>query len=83
MTATAFAFRLGRWGISGFSAVAFVSSLVQAVGFYAIAGRTPAERAAFARTMSALATQFALILPPPSRLDTVAGYVQWRSFGTL
>ena len=83
MIATAFALRLGRWGIVGFAGVAFVSSLIQAGGFYAIAGHTAAERAAFARSMSALASQFTLILPPPSRLDTVGGYVQWRSFGSL
>jgi ABC-2 type transport system permease protein len=83
LIATALALRLGRWGIAGFSGLAFISSLIQAVGFYTIAGRSPAERATFAQSMSALATQFTLILPPPSRLDTVAGYVQWRSFGGL
>src|SRR5258708_22903839 len=33
--------------------------------------------------MSVLASQFSVILPPPSRLDTVGGYVQWRAFGGL
>src|SRR6202171_4571289 len=33
--------------------------------------------------MTALATQFTLILPPQSGLATGAGYVQWRSFGGL
>jgi ABC-2 type transport system permease protein len=83
LTATALALRLSRWGIVGFSGLAFLSSLLQAVGFYQIAGHSPAERAAFAQSMSALASQFTVILPPPSRLDTVAGYVQWRSFGAL
>lgn len=83
MTATALALRLGRWGIAGFSGMAFFSSLIQAVGFYQIAGHSPAERAAFAQSMSALASQFTVVLPPPSRLDTVGGYVQWRSFGAL
>ena len=83
MIATALALRLGRWGILGFSGLAFLASLIQAVGFYQIAGRSPAERAAFAQSMSALASQFTLILPPPGRLDTVGGYVQWRSFGGL
>jgi ABC-2 type transport system permease protein len=83
LIATALALRLGRWGILGFSGLAFLSSLIQAVGFYQIAGRGPVERAAFAQSMSALASQFTQILPPPGRLDTVSGYVQWRSFGGL
>jgi len=83
LIATALALRLGRWGIVGFSSLAFIASLIQAVGFYTIAGHSPAERTTFAQSMTALATQFTLILPPPSRLDTVAGYVQWRSFGGL
>jgi ABC-2 type transport system permease protein len=83
VTAVALGLRLGRWGVAGFSALAFVSSLIQAVGFYQIAGHTPEQRAAFARTMSQLASQLTLILPPPTRLDTVGGYVEWRSFGGL
>ena len=83
MTAVALGLRLGRWGVAGFSALAFISSLIQAVGFYQIAGHTPEQRAAFARTMSQLASQLTLILPPPTRLDTVGGYVEWRSFGGL
>lgn len=78
-----FAVRMGRWGIAGFSLLAFASSLLQSTGFYAIAGHTHAERAAFGRSMSVLATQFSVILPPPTRLDTAGGYVQWRSYGGL
>jgi len=77
------ALRLGRWGIVGFSAFAFVATLVQALGFYAIAGNSPAERAAFGRSMSVLAAQFTVILPPPIRPDTVGGYVQWRGFNVV
>ena len=83
MTAVALGLRLGRWGIAGFSVLAFVSSLIQAVGFYQLAGHTPAQRAAFAQSMTQLASQLTLILPPPTRLDTVGGYVEWRSFGGL
>src|SRR6266851_4409691 len=78
-----FALRLGRWGIAGFGAVAFLFALVQAAGFYKIAGRTEAERQAFGRSMSILATQFTVIIAPPIRPDTVGGYVQWRAFGFL
>jgi hypothetical protein len=78
LTATVFGLRLGRWGIVGFSAGAFLSSLIQAVTFYQIAGHSPAERVAFGQSMTALASRFTVILPTPSRLDTVGGYVQWR-----
>ncbi len=83
MTAFLFALRMGRWGVAGFSVLAFFSSVLQAVGFYAIAGHTPAERLAFAQSISALASQFSVILPPPIRLDTAGGYVQWRAYGAL
>ena len=81
MAAYLLALRLGRWGIAGFGAVAFLVSLLQAAGFYKIAGRTDAERQAFGRTMAVLAAQFSVIVPPPMRPDTVGGYVQWRAFG--
>ncbi len=83
MAAYLLALRLGRWGIAGFGAVAFVVTLVQAVGFYKIAGRTEAERQAFGHSMSVLAAQFTVIIAPPARPDTVGGYVQWRAFGFL
>ena len=81
MAAYLLALRLGRWGIGGFGAVAFLVALVQAAGFYQIAGHTEAERKAFGRSMSLLASQFTVIIAPPIRLDTVGGYVQWRAFG--
>lgn len=83
MTAFLFALRMGRWGVAGFSVLAFFSSVLQAVGFYQIAGHTADERVAFGQSMSALASQFSVILPPAIRLDTPGGYVQWRSFGAL
>jgi ABC-2 type transport system permease protein len=83
MTAIVLGLRLGRWGIVGFSSIAFLSSLIQAVAFYQLAGHTPAERAAFAQSIAQVASRFTLILPPPTRLDTVGGYVQWRSFGGM
>ncbi len=75
--------RLGRWGIVGFGLVAFANTLLQAAGFYQVAGKTEAERRAFGRSMSVLAAQFTVILAPPDRPDTVGGYVQWRAFGFL
>jgi len=83
MAAYLLALRLGRWGIAGFGAVAFLVTLLQAAGFYKIAGRTEAERQAFGRSISVLASQFTVIIAPPIRPDTVGGYVQWRAFGFL
>src|SRR6202051_5111925 len=83
MTAVRLSRRLGRWGLLGFSILAFVPSLVQTVGFYQIAGHTAAARAAFAQSMSQLASQLTFILPPPAGLDTVGGFVEWRAFGGL
>jgi polyether ionophore transport system permease protein len=83
MSAILLGLRLGRWGVAGFSVLAFASSFIQAVAFYQLAGHTPEQRAAFAHSMSQLAAQLTFILPPPSGLDTVGGYVEWRSFGGL
>ena len=77
------ALRLGRWGIAGFGAVAFLVTLLQSAGFYRVAGHTEGERQAFGRSMSILAAQFSVIVPPPVRPDTVGGYVQFRAFGSL
>jgi ABC-2 type transport system permease protein len=83
MTAIALGLRVGRWGVLGFSFLSFAITYVQATGFYQLAGHTPAQRAAFASTMNQLASQLTVILPPPTSLDTVSGYVQWRAFGGL
>ncbi len=79
----AYALRLARWGIAGFSLAALFSVYVQTVGFYRVAGDTAAERAAFGDSMLALANNFVAVLPPPIRPDTVGGYVQFRGFNPL
>jgi ABC-2 type transport system permease protein len=83
VTSLVFGLRLGRWGIVGFSLAAFVSTLVQTVGFYQIAGHTPAERIVFGNSILALASQFSALFPPPIRPDTVGGYVEFRGFHPL
>jgi len=80
LSAILFALRLGRWGILGFAALGFVSTFTQALAFYALAGHSAAEQAAFGNVISTLAAQFSAILPPPFRPDTAAGYVEWRGF---
>ena len=75
-----YSLRLTRWGVAGFSALAFALTLLQSVGFYQVVGHTPAERAAFGRSMAQLAAQFTVLIAAPIRPDTVGGYVQWRAY---
>ena len=79
----AYALRLARWGIVGFSLAALFLVFVNAAGFYRVAGDTPAERAAFGSSMFALGNSLVAMLPPPIRPDTVGGYVQFRGFNAL
>jgi ABC-2 type transport system permease protein len=83
MTAIRLALRLGRWGLIGFAGAGFTATFISAVGFYAVAGHTQAEREAFARSFAQIAAQLTVLLPPPSRLDTMGGYVQFRAYGSL
>ena len=83
MTAIRLALRLGQWGLIGFSVVGFIATFINAVAFYAVAGHTPAEREAFARSFAQIASQLTVLLPPAVRLDTVGGYVQYRAYGSL
>jgi ABC-2 type transport system permease protein len=78
-----YAFRLHRWGLIGYGAVVFLSVVVNAAAYQQLVGTTPAGRATFAASGAALAAQLSYILPPPFRLDTLDGYVQWRAFGAL
>lgn len=41
------------------------------------------DRATLGRDLEGLATGFSFILPLPSRLDTLAGYIEWFGFGQL
>ncbi|HEY1456572.1 MAG TPA: ABC transporter permease subunit [Candidatus Dormibacteraeota bacterium] len=75
--------RVGRWGVLGFGALAFVTTAVQALAFYQVAGHTAAERATFAQSVAVLASHFTVVLPPPTRPDTVGGFVQYRGYGGL
>jgi len=83
MTAIRLALRLGQWGLIGFAIVGFIATFINAVAFYAVAGHTPAEREAFARSFAQIASQLTVLLPPAMRLDTVGGYVQYRAYGSL
>jgi len=69
---------------TGFLVTALLSSVtmfVEAAGFAAAAGQTPAQRAVFGQQMEALAPQVAYLIPLPIHPETLGGYVQWRGFG--
>ena len=83
MTSVLMGLRLGRWGLVGFSAAAFVWNLTQTIGFYQVVGHTLAERAAFGAAIATLAARFVVIVPPPIQPDTVGGYVEFRGFNEL
>src|SRR2546429_7912127 len=62
--------------------VVAAGGLLNAVGFAQIAGDNPAARAVFAQQMEFLARQLTYLLPAPAQLDTMAGYLSWRWFGS-
>jgi ABC-2 type transport system permease protein len=60
-----------------------VGGVLNALGFVQVAGASQAERLAFARSMEVLGAQLSYMLPIPDHLDTLAGYLQWRAFGSI
>src|SRR5438105_13415426 len=62
--------------------VVAAGGLINAVGFAQIAGDSPAARAVFATQMELLARQLTYLLPAPAQLETMAGYLTWRWFGS-
>jgi len=83
VTSVLFGLRLGRWGVLGFSIAAIASVFIQTVGYYQIAGHSPAEHAAFGAAITTLAAQLVALFPAPVRPDTVGGYVEFRGFHPL
>lgn len=78
-----YALRLGRWGIAGFSVLAFAISLANAFAYYVLAGGTPEQRRAFGSSIAQIALQLSVLVAPPIRPDTVGGYMQFRAYGFL
>lgn len=83
MTLFRIAVRSHRTGVLSTALVCALGGLINAIGFAQIAGTTSAARAIFAQQMELLARQLTYILPPPADLDTMAGYLEWRWFGTV
>lgn len=82
MTLLRLALRSHRTGLLASTLVGAAGALVNAIGFAQIAGDNPAARAVFAQQMELLARQLTYLLPAPAQLDTMAGYLTWRWFGS-
>jgi len=76
------AVRSHRTGLLMTALVCAAGGLINAIGFAQIAGDNPAARALFAQGMELLGRQLTYLLPVPTQLDTMAGYLAWRWFGS-
>jgi ABC-2 type transport system permease protein len=76
------ALRSHRTGLIATALVVSLGGLINSIGFAQIAGDTPAARALFAQQMELLGRQLTYLLPAPAQLDTMAGYLTWRWFGS-
>jgi ABC-2 type transport system permease protein len=76
------ALRSHRTGVLATTILVAAGGLINAVGFAQIAGDNPTARAVFAQQMELLARQLTYLLPAPAQLDTMAGYLTWRWFGS-
>lgn len=82
MTLFRLALRSHRTGLLATGIVVAAGGFINAVGFAQIAGDTPTARVVFAQQMELLARQLTYLLPAPAQLDTMAGYLTWRWFGS-
>jgi ABC-2 type transport system permease protein len=83
VTLVRLALRLQLVGFVATAAIGGLSAFANGLGFVQIVGDSPTQRIIFATQMEALGKQLSYLLPVPSHLDTLAGYLQWRGFGTL
>ncbi len=83
MTLLRLAIRSHRTGALAMAAIGAVSGLLNGVGFVQVVGTTAAARQTFAAQMEVLGRQLTYLLPAPLQLDTIGGYLTWRSFGTV
>jgi ABC-2 type transport system permease protein len=83
MTLIRIALKQQTVGLIALALVVAIGGVLNTLAFVQIAGTTPAERAAFAQQMTLLGAQLSYMLPVPVRIDTLAGYLEWRWFGTL
>ena len=56
---------------------------INTAAYAQVAGNTEATRRAFAAATQPLAVQLSYLLPIPTRLDTIGGYVMWRGYPVI
>jgi ABC-2 type transport system permease protein len=72
------AWRLHRRGLIGFSVGGFLISFFYGAAFLQAAGTTPQSQAAFGRSVTLVAKQFAFLIPVPVHPETLGGYEQYK-----
>jgi ABC-2 type transport system permease protein len=83
MRATLRALSEARWTILAFAIAGFAMTVLQSIAYFRTAGHTFAERAAFGYSLSLQAVASAVLVPPPVRPETVAGYLELRALEPL
>jgi ABC-2 type transport system permease protein len=74
--------RSHRWGIIGCSIFSTFILVANIVG-YGVVAPTPDARATFAFQIAPIAQQLSYLLPLPSHLETMGGYIEWRAYPVL
>jgi polyether ionophore transport system permease protein len=82
MTLLRLALRSHRTGVIMTGLAGAVGGLLNSIGFAQVVGTSAAARALFAQQMELFARQLTYLLPAPAQLDTMAGYLAWRWFGS-
>jgi len=72
------AWRLHRRGLIGFSVGGFLISFFYGAAFLQAAGTTAQSQAAFGRSVTLVAKQFAFLIPLPVHPETLGGYEQYK-----
>jgi ABC-2 type transport system permease protein len=78
-----YAFRLHRWGMTGFGAILALNTLLQGASYTKIAGTTRQSRAHFAEQMTAIGQQYTYLVPLPHQADTLAGWVLYKAWSAF
>src|SRR6266545_3961858 len=83
MTLVRIGLKQQRTGLIAMTVMSVVAGVLNALAFVQVVGTSQADRLAFAQQMQVLGAQLSYMLPLPERLETLAGYLQWRAFGAL
>lgn len=72
------AWNMHRRGLVGFTVAGVLISYLYGFAYQSAAGSTAASQAAFGRSVSLLAKQFAFLIPIPVHPETLGGYEQYK-----